>query len=60
MQTQWNPELMAWLEDEDEAGQHEAGYEEAVFRGLRVRMGMHYDDCQYHRDAVTDRIGMLN
>lgn len=56
MQTQWNADLLAWLEDEGrEAGD---GYEEVVFKGVRVRMGMHCAECEFTRDPVTDRVGM--
>jgi hypothetical protein len=47
---------MARLEDENkEAG--EEGYEDVVFKGVRVRMGMHHDVCEFTRDLVTDRVG---
>ena len=36
----------------------EEGYEDVVFKGVRVRMGIHYDVCEFTRDPVTDRVGM--
>jgi hypothetical protein len=48
---------MAWLEDEGKMVSEE-GYEDVVFKGVRVRMGMHHDVCEFTRDLVTDRVGM--
>lgn len=50
---------MSWLENEVH-GSSEAGYEEVVFKGVRVRMGMHFGACEFSRDPVTDRVGMHN
>lgn len=55
LMTKWNPELLSWLESEGR-GSSEAGYEEIVFKGVRVRMGMHFGPCEFNRDPVTDRV----
>lgn len=49
--------MLSWLESEGR-GSSDGGYEEVVFKGVRVRMGMHFGPCEFNRDPVSDRVGM--